>query len=104
MDGLVKKKILRNEVEALSGRSIYSTANLKSTREYRMSIPWHGGYRNARFADVDAKVWRTCDLKRDGLISQLERAFPQLKGHISAKYHIGSGIYLSLRVDNAVLA
>jgi hypothetical protein len=104
MDALVTKKELRVKVEALCGIGIYSTANLKASGQYRMSIPWHGGYRNGTFANVDPKVWRTCDLKRDGLISQLERAFPRLKGHISAGYHIGSGIYLSLRVDNAVLA
>lgn len=100
----VSKAVLRAAVLELSGKTyIYSTANLKSTNEYRMSLGWHGGYRNARFADVKPEHWQDCDQRRDQLIHQLEDRFPQLRGHIRGVYHIASGIYLGLRVDNHVL-
>lgn len=101
----VSKAILRKAVMELSGKTyIYSTANLPSTGEYRMSLGWHGGYRNKRFSDVKPEDWQDCDLRRDRLIRQLEQRFPQLGGRIRGTYHIASGIYLSLRVDNQVLA
>lgn len=104
MTDLVSKKDLRVAVMELSGKThIYSTANLKGTNEYRMSLGWHGGYRNKRFSDVDPADWQDCDRRRDRLIRQLEGVFPRLSGRIRGTYHIGSGIYLSLRVDNAVL-
>ena len=104
MDELITKKHLRTKVEYLCGRTIYGTTNCKATGQYRMSIPWHWGVADGRFADIDPVVWRICDLERDAFIGQLEKTFPQLKGQISVRYHIGSGIYLSLRVNNAVLA
>lgn len=100
----ISKKDLRADVELLTGRGIYSTANIKGKDEYRMSIPWHGGYRRALFADVPQEVWEKCNTKRDQLIRALEVANPQLRGHITTGYHIGAGIYLSLRVSNGVLA
>lgn len=100
----VSKAVLRAAVMELSGKThIYSTANLKSTDEYRMSLGWHGGYRNKRFSDVAQAHWDDCNHRRDVLIRRLEDRFPQLRGQVRGTYHIASGIYLSLRVDNTVL-
>ena len=99
----VTKKDIRMTVERISGRSIYRTANLKTPSQYRMSIHWHGGYRNAQFDDVDPAVWQECNRRRDKLMHVLETMYPQLKGNISYTYHIGIGIYLILRVNNEVL-
>ena len=104
MTELVSKAELRSAVIELAGKTyIYSTANLKSTGEYRMSLGWHAGYRNKRFSDVSQLDWEDCDRRRDKLIACLVDRFPQLSGRIRGTYHIGSGIYLGLRVDNAVL-
>lgn len=101
---LISKALLREAVLELGRKShIYSTANLKSTGEYRMSLGWHPGYRNKKFSDVKPSDWADCDLRRDALIQKLEAKWPQLRGHVRSTYHIGSGIYLSLRVDNCVL-
>lgn len=104
MTELVSKAELRAAVMDLSDRLyIYSTANLKSTGEYRMSLRWHPGYRNKRFSDVSARDWQDCDRRRDQLIACLVDRFPQLRGHVRGTYHIAAGIYLSLRVSNRVL-
>ena len=101
---LVSKTLLRAAVLELGRKShIYSTANLKSTHEYRMSLGWHPGYRNKKFSDVASADWDDCNDRRDVLIHLLEERFPQLRGHVRSTYHIASGIYLSLRVDNSVL-
>ena len=104
MTDRISKAVLRAAVMELSGKTyIYSTANLKSTDEYRMSLGWHGGYRNKRFSDVSEADWDDCNSRRDVLVRLLEGRFPQLRGHVRGTYHIASGIYLSLRVDNRVL-
>lgn len=102
---LVSKALLRDAVNGSGSRwhRIYSTANLKSTGEYRISIPWHSGYRNSQFSDVMEAHWDDCHDRRDVLIHNLEEKWPQLRGHVRSTYHIGICIYLSLRVDNVVL-
>jgi hypothetical protein len=103
MSDLVSKALLRKVVEALCHGYIYSTANLKSTGEYRMSLLWHPRGYCRRFSDVKPAVWQICDRRRDQLIQRLVERFPQLQGHVRGTYHIGSHIYLSLRVSNQVL-
>ncbi|MFN9115068.1 MAG: hypothetical protein ACK5XN_33825, partial [Bacteroidota bacterium] len=98
----VSKALLRRVVPELCNGYIYSTANLKSTGEYRMSLPWDGRFSGTKFSAVPPGTWLDCHRRRDQLIQRLVERFPQLQGHVRGTYHIGSGLYLSLRVNNHV--
>lgn len=98
------KKMLRAEVtRLLVGGRIYSTANIKSTDEYRMSIWWEPCARYCRFEDVSAETWERCRLRANTFIREIMNKWPVLASSIRYNFHIGSGIYLSLRVDNDIL-
>lgn len=96
------KKVLRKAVEKLSGGRIYSTANLKSTDEYRMSVWWCASPRYCRFEDVSDQTWEDCRIRANTLLREIINEWPSLSSNIRYNFHIASGIYLSLRVDNEV--
>lgn len=104
MSKLVSKAEVRREIETMhnGNHHIYSTANIKSG-EYRISIPWNGRWRRCSLKAVPPQVWNVCNEQRDQLVADLVAKFPELKGHINTHWHIGAGIYLSLRIDNSVL-
>lgn len=78
---------------------IYSTCNLVPKNQYRMSIPLvNVRYRRANDHEI-AEFNQRAKVVVDRLVTQ----FPEIKGHIEVKYHVGAWMYMSLRISNSVL-
>jgi hypothetical protein len=100
---LVSKKAIRKFINEVLNEHIYSTANLKSTGEYRLSICAMGNYRYCCLSDISQGDMIRIEHETNLLKVALVLKWPQLAGHINHRYHIRLGVYLSLRISNALL-
>ena len=93
------RKLYMDWIRDKQGRRIYSSANLKDGT-HRMSIPWApqrgGSVANALINHPDSQV------RAEKLLAAFKKQFPELAPKVSYQWHVGSGLYLSLRVAPTV--
>jgi len=89
------RKLYMDWIRNTANRNIYSTANLKDG-SHRMSIPWapqRGGSVEQALVNYPKSVERA-----EQLVAAFKKQFPELAAKVSYQWHVGSGLYLSLRV------
>lgn len=77
------------------GANIYSSAIL-ADGTHRISIPW-GGQRGGTVAGALAKYPKSKPAA-EKFVAAFKQKFPELADRVSYKWHVGSCLYLSLRI------
>ena len=73
--------------------------NLVPNDQYRMSIP----LMNVRYRRPNKQEIAKFNQRAKVIVDRLVAQFPEIKGHIEVKYHVGAWMYMSLRISNSVL-